>query len=102
MYELVMSLLLTIAIKDYSKNCSIDGQKRKVGWDLAGRLLSLPEATFFCQVENLRSLIKKSFPAMEKPACDSAGARTQDPLIKSQVLYQLSYEIIKQKWIAFR
>ena len=25
--------------------------------------------------------------------CDPAGARTQDPLIKSQVLYQLSYEI---------
>ena len=26
--------------------------------------------------------------------CDPAGARTQDPLIKSQVLYQLSYGII--------
>ncbi len=25
--------------------------------------------------------------------CDSAGARTQDPNIKSVVLYQLSYEI---------
>ena len=25
--------------------------------------------------------------------CDSAGARTLDPLIKSQLLYQLSYEI---------
>jgi hypothetical protein len=27
-------------------------------------------------------------------ACDPAGTRTQDPLIKSQVLYRLSYEII--------
>ncbi len=27
------------------------------------------------------------------PVCDSAGARTLDPLIKSQLLYQLSYEI---------
>ena len=27
------------------------------------------------------------------PGGDSAGARTQDPLIKSQVLYQLSYGI---------
>jgi hypothetical protein len=28
---------------------------------------------------------------------DLAGARTQDPLIKSQMLYQLSYEIIPIK-----
>ncbi len=28
---------------------------------------------------------------------DSAGVRTQDPLIKSQVLYQLSYGIILNK-----
>ena len=26
--------------------------------------------------------------------CDSAGIRTQDPLIKSQMLYQLSYRVI--------
>lgn len=26
--------------------------------------------------------------------CDSGGARTHDPLVKSQMLYQLSYEIL--------
>ena len=26
--------------------------------------------------------------------CDLGGARTLDPLIKSQLLYQLSYEVI--------
>ena len=30
--------------------------------------------------------------------CDPAGARTQDPNIKSVVLYQLSYGIIPLKW----
>ena len=29
--------------------------------------------------------------------CDSAGARTQDPNIKSVVLYLLSYEVILSK-----
>ena len=27
--------------------------------------------------------------------CDPAGTRTLDPLIKSQLLYQLSYEVAK-------
>ena len=27
--------------------------------------------------------------------CDPAGIRTQDPIIKSDVLYQLSYRVIK-------
>ena len=26
--------------------------------------------------------------------CDLTGARTQDPIIKSDVLYQLSYQVI--------
>ena len=26
--------------------------------------------------------------------CDLAGARTQDPIIKSDVLYQLSYQVV--------
>jgi hypothetical protein len=26
--------------------------------------------------------------------CDPTGARTQDPIIKSDVLYQLSYRVI--------
>ena len=28
--------------------------------------------------------------------CDSAGARTQDPLLKREMLYQLSYRINKK------
>ena len=31
------------------------------------------------------------------PICDSVGTRTQNPYIKSVVLYQLSYEIILRK-----
>jgi hypothetical protein len=42
----------------------------------------------------LHKLGKKSLtPVSEVRLGDSAGARTQDPLIKSQVLYQLSYRI---------
>ena len=26
--------------------------------------------------------------------CDLTGARTQDPIIKSDVLYQLSYQVV--------
>ena len=36
---------------------------------------------------------KKSF-LLWKLFCDPAGARTQDPIIKSDMLYQLSYGII--------
>ena len=44
-------------------------------------------------------MILKSTPITNMVAailsyCDSAGARTQDPDIKSVVLYQLSYEVI--------
>jgi hypothetical protein len=35
---------------------------------------------------------KKGFDNISKP-CDPAGTRTQDPNIKSVVLYQLSYKI---------
>ena len=28
--------------------------------------------------------------------CDLAGARTQDPLLKREMLYQLSYQVIHQ------
>ncbi len=34
--------------------------------------------------------------------CDLAGIRTQDPLIKSQMLYQLSYQIFPTICIALR
>ncbi len=38
--------------------------------------------------------VSTSFTIWAKVICDSAGVRTQDPLIKSQMLYQLSYRII--------
>ena len=28
--------------------------------------------------------------------CDRAGARTQDPLLKREMLYQLSYQVLKK------
>ena len=31
--------------------------------------------------------------------CDPTGARTQDPIIKSDVLYQLSYRVIFFPWM---
>ena len=36
--------------------------------------------------------IKKGLVS-KQALCDSVGIRTQDPIIKSDVLYQLSYEI---------
>ena len=30
--------------------------------------------------------------------CDRAGARTQDPLLKREMLYQLSYQVGTKKW----
>ncbi len=36
---------------------------------------------------------KKAFLFLEKLFCDPAEARTQDPQIKSLLLYQLSYEV---------
>ena len=32
--------------------------------------------------------------------CDLAGARTQDPNIKSVVLYQLSYQVLQKMHLA--
>ena len=46
---------------------------------------------YFCKgvkLLKLKSLLR------EKAFCDPVGTRTQDPIIKSDVLYQLSYEII--------
>jgi len=41
------------------------------------------------------ALTKKSHsPKANDFCCDLAGARTQDPIIKSDVLYQLSYQVI--------
>ena len=38
-----------------------------------------------------------SFDKFRLKTCDPAGARTQDPNIKSVMLYQLSYRIISRK-----
>ena len=40
--------------------------------------------------------IKKG-PANGKHHCDPGGARTLDPMIKSHLLYQLSYGVVLQK-----
>ena len=51
------------------------------------KLASLP---FLHVAEN-----KKSHPPVaDNFFCDPTGARTQDPIIKSDVLYQLSYRVI--------
>ena len=34
---------------------------------------------------------KREFLSLELSSCDSAGARTQDPILKRDVLYLLSY-----------
>ena len=34
---------------------------------------------------------KKESSSLELSSCDSAGARTQDPILKRDVLYLLSY-----------
>ena len=35
--------------------------------------------------------------ALQRLFCDPTGARTQDPIIKSDVLYQLSYRVFAFK-----
>ena len=35
--------------------------------------------------------IKKRGDALRHPHCESAGVRTQDPILKRDVLYRLSY-----------
>lgn len=37
------------------------------------------------------SSIKESGDALRHPHCESAGVRTQDPILKRDVLYRLSY-----------
>ena len=39
-------------------------------------------------------MIFRGFHRSDRPFGDLGGARTLDPLIKSQLLYQLSYEVI--------
>ena len=44
-------------------------------------------------VEVLRDIcfIKECGDALRHPHCESAGVRTQDPILKRDVLYRLSY-----------
>ena len=49
------------------------------------KLASLPFLHVACK-------LKKSF-TLANDFCDPTGARTQDPIIKSDVLYQLSYRV---------
>ena len=62
-----------------------------------GLELSARPPTKFVQVrvhaEQLHNVTTKG-QRLRYSLCDLAGARTQDPNIKSVVLYQLSYEII--------
>ncbi len=43
----------------------------------------------------MRVLLKIKNPAKAGLFCDPAGARTQDPILKRDVLYLLSYGIVK-------
>ncbi len=52
--------------------------------------LGLPESSL--HFVSLRSG-QASRPIKSKLFCDLAGARTQDPLLKREMLYQLSYQI---------
>lgn len=38
-----------------------------------------------------RMLHKRVWDALRHPHCESAGVRTQDPILKRDVLYRLSY-----------
>ena len=52
---------------------------------------------FLVTCETEKSRYKKSHP--KGGFCDPAGARTQDPNIKSVVLYQLSYGISAEYFV---
>ena len=45
---------------------------------------------------------KAAFGGFLIPSCDPAGIRTQDPYIKSVMLYQLSYGIIPKEKLVFK
>ncbi len=49
---------------------------------------------YFCATRVKEKMKKPLFQRLFKLARDPAGIRTQDPYIKSVMLYQLSYEIL--------
>ncbi len=65
----------------------------KRGPKLYVHLISRSEAEFISIVFLLFHYQKKTLPISLTVFCDPAGIRTQDPYIKSVLLYQLSYGI---------
>ncbi len=62
------------------------------------RLLATPSRWCVCQFRHLGILKKRKAVNNYRPTCDPAGIRTQDPNIKSVMLYQLSYGILLLKF----
>ena len=55
------------------------------------RLDELDTLVLLVLLDHLVLLAKKKRALIENSLCDSAGARTQDPILKRDVLYLLSY-----------
>ena len=55
------------------------------------RLDELDTLVLLVLLDHLALLAKKKRALIENSLCDSAGARTQDPILKRDVLYLLSY-----------
>ena len=55
------------------------------------RLDELDPLVLLVLLDHLALLAKKKRALIENSLCDSAGARTQDPILKRDVLYLLSY-----------
>jgi hypothetical protein len=58
--------------------------------------------SFYTEGVNEKSVASMNLQRFIFFLCDLAGIRTQDPLIKSQMLYQLSYQIFPTICIALR
>ena len=54
-------------------------------------LVLLVQLVLLVLLDHLALLAKKKRTLIENSLCDSAGARTQDPILKRDVLYLLSY-----------
>ena len=54
-------------------------------------LVLLVQLVLLVLLDHLALLAKKKRALIENSLCDSAGARTQDPILKRDVLYLLSY-----------
>ena len=54
-------------------------------------LVLLVQLVLLVLLDHLALLAKKRELSLRNSLCDSAGARTQDPILKRDVLYLLSY-----------